>query len=146
MDLVKRLLDEKGTTIYSVSPTTTVWDAASTMAEDHIGAILVIADKRVMGIFSERDLLVRVILAGRDPKTTPVGDVMSRDLVYVTPQASVGEAMAVMTERRCRHLPVLENGELLGLVSIGDCTRAVSRDQDFTIHHLTEYIHGKYPG
>ena len=146
MDLVKRLLDEKGNAIYSISPSTTVWDAAGAMAGHHIGAILVIAEKSLQGIFSERDLLVRVLLAGRDPKTTPVSDVMSKDLVYVTPQASVGEAMAVMTERRCRHLPVLDEGELVGLVSIGDCTRAASRDQDYTIRHLTEYIHNRYPG
>ncbi len=145
MDKVKRLLEEKGATIYSVSPETSVWDTAGAMADRHIGAILVMEDRHVMGIFSERDLLVRVLLAGRDPKATPIQDVMSTDMVYVTPDTSVREAMAVMTQRRCRHLPVLEEGELKGLVSIGDCTRWVSRDQDYTIRHLTEYIHGRYP-
>lgn len=146
MDKVKRLLDEKGSTIFSVAPETTVWDAASSMAKHHVGAVLIMAGSQVAGIFSERDLLLRVLLAGKDAKATPVQEVMSTDLVYVTLDTAVHEAMAVMTQRRCRHLPVMEGPELRGMVSIGDCTRFLSRDQDYTIRHLTEYIHNKYPG
>ena len=147
MDRVKQLLDEKGGAIYSVTPVTTVWDAVTTMAEHHIGAILVMtAEGHVVGIFSERDLLVRVLLANKDAKLTPVRDVMSTDLVYVTPHTPVREAMAVMTQRRCRHLPVMEGPSLLGMVSIGDCTRFISRDQDYTIRHLQDFIQNKYPG
>jgi len=145
MDKVKRLLEAKGQEIYSVPPEETVWEAVRTMAGQHIGAILVIAESRLVGIFSERDLLVRVLLTGLDPTTTPIKAVMSSDLVYVTPDTPISEAMAVMTQRRCRHLPVMEGQELKGMVSIGDCTRWVSRDQNYTIHHLQEYIHGKYP-
>lgn len=146
MDKVKRLLDEKGSTVFSVTPETTVWDSASAMAKHHVGSVLVIAEKQLVGIFSERDLLMRVLLAGRDAKATPVQEVMSSDLVYVTPDTTVHEAMAIMTQRRCRHLPVMEGPELRGMVSIGDCTRFISRDQDYTILHLTQYIHNQYPG
>jgi CBS domain-containing protein len=146
MDKVKRLIEEKGPEVYSVPPEETVWEAVRTMAGRHIGAILVIDKNQLIGIFSERDLLVRVLLTGLDPTATPIKAVMSTDMVYVTPDTSVREAMAVMTERRCRHLPVMEGQELRGMVSIGDCTRWVSRDQDYTIRHLQDYIHGKYPG
>jgi len=146
MDKVKRLIEEKGSEIYSVPPEETVWEAVRTMAGRHIGAILVIEGNQLVGIFSERDLLVRVLLTGLDPTVTPIKAVMSTDMVYVTPETPVREAMAVMTERRCRHLPVMEGQEMRGMVSIGDCTRWVSRDQDYTIRHLQDYIHGKYPG
>ncbi len=146
MDKVKRLIEEKGPEVYSVPPEETVWEAVRTMAGRHIGAILVIDKNQLIGIFSERDLLVRVLLTGLDPTATPIKAVMSTDMVYVTPETPVREAMAVMTERRCRHLPVMEGQELRGMVSIGDCTRWVSRDQDYTIRHLQDYIHGKYPG
>ncbi|MGA9752348.1 MAG: CBS domain-containing protein [Acidobacteriota bacterium] len=146
MDTVKRILEEKGTEVFSVSPETTVMDAAHLMSEHRIGAVLIMAAGHVRGIFSERDLLQRVLLRGSNSESLPVSEVMSTDMVYVTPDTPVREAMAVMTERRCRHLPVMEEGRLCGMVSIGDCTRWVSRDQDFTIRHLTDYIANKYPG
>ena len=145
MDTVKRILEEKGTEVFSVSPETTVMDAARLMSEHRIGAVLVMAAGHVRGIFSERDLLQRVLLRGGNSESLPVSEVMSTDMVYVTPDTPVREAMAVMTERRCRHLPVMEEGRLCGMVSIGDCTRWVSHDQDFTIRHLTDYIANKYP-
>jgi CBS domain-containing protein len=146
MDTVKRILEEKGADVFSVSPETTVMDVARLMSEHRIGAVLVMAAGHVRGIFSERDLLQRVLLRGSNPESLPVSEVMSTDMVYVTPDTPVREAMAVMTERRCRHLPVMDEGRLCGLVSIGDCTRWVSLDQDFTIRHLTDYIANKYPG
>ena len=145
-DLVSRLLEEKGRDVFSVSPDTSVRTTAEIMAQHRIGAILVLRQEHVAGIFSERDLLTRVLLRGLDPASTPVSEVMSTDMVYVTQETPICEAMAVMTERRCRHLPVLEGGKLHGMISIGDCTRWLSRDQDYTIHHLTHYIHNKYPG
>jgi CBS domain-containing protein len=145
MERVERLLQEKGREVFSVAPETSVWEAASAMAERRIGAVLVLQEGRIAGLFSERDLLARVVLKGLDPRETPVGSVMSTDLVVVTPDTPVHEAMAVMTERRCRHLPVMDGQTLAGLVSIGDCTRWVSRDQHVTIQHLTDYIHQKYP-
>ncbi|MGC8723004.1 MAG: CBS domain-containing protein [Acidobacteriota bacterium] len=146
MDTVKRILEEKGAEVFSVSPETTVMDAARLMSEHRIGAVLVMASGHVRGIFSERDLLQRVLLRGSNSESLPVSEVMSTDMVYVTPDTPVREAMAVMTERRCRHLPVMDEGRLCGMISIGDCTRWVSRDQDFTIRHLTDYIANKYPG
>jgi CBS domain-containing protein len=145
-DLVSRLLQEKGREVVSASPGTTVKESAEMMARHRIGAILILEEEQVAGIFSERDLLTRVVLKGLDPAATPLGEVMSTDMVYVTPETPICEAMAVMTERRCRHLPVLDGGRLLGMVSIGDCTRWMSRNQDYTIHHLTHYIQNKYPG
>ena len=145
MERVARLLDQKGREVFSVPPETSVWDAASAMDERHIGALIVLKGERVAGVFSERDLLTRVVLKGLDPRATPVSAVMSTDLVYVTPQTPIPEAMAVMTERRCRHLPVMDGERHAGLVSIGDCTRWVSKDQHVTIQHLTDYIHQKYP-
>lgn len=146
MDRVSRLLEEKGNAIHFVGPESKVWETAAVMAEKRIGAILVMKDVQVLGIFSERDLLTRVLLKGLDPRATPVSEVMSTDMVYVTPDTPVPEAMAVMTQRRCRHLPVMHEGKLQGMISIGDCTRWVSRDQEFTIKHLTDFIHNKYPG
>ncbi len=143
---VNRLLEEKGRQVFCVAPGTSVKEAAALMAERHVGAVLVQEGAQVLGIFSERDLLTRVVLRDLPVEKTPVREVMSKDMVYVTPDTPVCEAMAVMTERRCRHLPVMEGGELKGMVSIGDCTRWASRDQDYTIRHLTDFIHNKYPG
>jgi CBS domain-containing protein len=123
-----------------------VREAAVFMADHHVGALLVMERDQTLGIVTERDFLTKVLITGADPSGTPVSEVMARDLVVVTPETPVKEAMRVMTERRCRHLPVLEEGRLVGLVSIGDCTRWVSRDQEYTIRHLTEYIHNRYPG
>ena len=145
MDKVDRLLDEKGRDVFSVSPETTVFDAAKTMADRHIGALLVVGDDKPVGIFTERDILARVLLECKDARTMKVGEAMTKDPVVIGRDTSVKEAMAIMTERRCRHLPVIEDETLVGLVSIGDCTRWVSRDQDYTIKHLNDYIHRNYP-
>ena len=145
MDKVDRLLDEKGNDVFSVSPETTVFEAASTMADRHIGALLVLDGGKPVGIFTERDILARVLLVNADPRAMKVAEAMTKDPVVIARDTSVKEAMAIMTERRCRHLPVIENEKLVGLVSIGDCTRWVSRDQDYTIKHLTDYIHRNYP-
>ncbi len=145
MDKVERLLDEKGRDVFSVSPETTVFDAAKTMADRHIGALLVVEDDKPVGIFTERDILARVLLVCKDARTMKVAEAMTRDPVVIGRDTSVKEAMAIMTERRCRHLPIIEDETLVGLVSIGDCTRWVSRDQDYTIKHLNDYIHRNYP-
>ncbi len=145
MDKVERLLDEKGRDVFSVSPDTTVFDAAKTMADRHIGALLVVEGGKPVGIFTERDILARVLLECKDARAMKVGEAMTKDPVVIGRDTSVKEAMAIMTERRCRHLPVIEDETLVGLVSIGDCTRWVSRDQDYTIKHLNDYIHRNYP-
>lgn len=145
MEKVRLLLEEKGTEVVAVSPETPVFDLVRTMSERHIGAVLVLDGKRPVGIVSERDIMTRVLLQGSDPRSVTAGEVMSRDLVVVSPSTPIRETMAVMTQQRCRHLPVMEGGNLVGVVSIGDCTRWVSRSQEFTIHHMKDYIADKYP-
>jgi CBS domain-containing protein len=116
------------------------------MCAAKVGAVLVCTGSACAGIFSERDLMTRVILQRRDPLTTRVSDVMTADVAAVGPGVSTEEAMAIMSDHRCRHLPVIDGGQVIGLVSIGDLVRHESRDQDFEIRTLTEYILGKYPG
>lgn len=145
MDSVKDLLKVKGDAVISVNPDATVLNTAQVMAEKRIGAILILNGETPVGIFSERDFLIRVVLKGLDPSIIQVSKVMSDNLIVITPENTIKEAMAIMTEKRCRHLPVIENGKLCGMVSIGDCTKWISRDQDFSIKHLTDYIKGRYP-
>jgi CBS domain-containing protein len=147
MHTVATILEEKGSrVVHSVKPHATVFEAVEKMASVKIGAVLVCDEGRPVGIFSERDLLTRVILERRDPASTRVGDVMSAEIACVDLGTPTEEAMAIMTERRCRHLPVVDAESLVGLVSIGDLVRHTSQDQEFEIRMLTHYIHGKYPG
>jgi len=146
MDTVAHILKEKGSKIHKAAPGDTVLDAVERMCAEKVGALLVCDSGRPVGMFSERDLMTRVILGRKDPAATTLGEVMSLEVVYVEPGTSAAEAMAVMTERRCRHLPVASEGQLLGLVSIGDLVRWVSRNHEFEIRMLTDYICGRYPG
>ncbi len=147
MDTIATVLEEKGSRhVVTVSPSDTVREAVKVMCEARVGAVLVCEEKAPCGILSERDLMVRVILAGRNPDTTPVREIMTTEVACIRPDASVDEAMAIMTDRRCRHLPVVKEGELVGLVSIGDLVRHESQGQKFVIRMLTDYVHGKYPG
>ena len=145
MGTVSTLIQEKGAEVVAVPAEESVLNLARLMAEKHIGAVLVREGETPVGIVSERDLTTRVLLPGLDPGATRAREIMTRDLVAVSPSATVQEAMAVMTHQRCRHLPVMEGSELVGLVSIGDCTRWVSRDQSVVIRHLRDYIADKYP-
>jgi CBS domain-containing protein len=142
---LKRILEEKGDTVHSVEPETTVLDAVRRMNQHRVGALLVMDGERPVGIFTERDVLQRVVDAGKDPGKTQVAEVMTTDLVCVRPETTVHEAMAVITERRCRHLPVLDGKQLAGLVSIGDLTRWLVKDQHVQIRDLVDFITGKYP-
>ena len=144
-DTLKAVLAHKGTKVHCVVPQATVLDAVHKMNHEHIGALLVRDGADVVGIFTERDVLCRVLESGRDPKATAVGEVMTTEIVAVDPDTGIKEAMAIITERRCRHLPVMEHGELRGLVSIGDLTRWVSRHQEGHIQDLVNFITGKYP-
>jgi CBS domain-containing protein len=146
MDTVGKILKEKGSDVFSVTPQATVLEAVEAMSAKQVGAVLVCQDGEPVGIFSERDLMTRVILDRRDPKSTRVEDVMSRDIACVEPRTDAAEAMAIMTERRCRHLPVVEGGKITGVVSIGDLVRWESRNHRFEIRMLHDYITGKYPG
>lgn len=146
MDTIERILQEKGRQVHTVGPDTTVLAAVEAMCAAKVGAVLVCDGATCRGIFSERDLMTRVILEHRDPRSTPVHAAMSTDVVVVEPGTSTNEAMAIMTERRVRHLPVIEHGKVVGIVSIGDLVRWNSRHQQFHIRMLTNYITGQYPG
>lgn len=147
MHTVFTILEEKGSRmVHTVPPEATVMQAVEAMCAAKVGAVLICTGSACAGIFSERDLMARVILEHRDPVTTKVGDVMTTDVAAVGPEVSTEEAMAIMSEHRCRHLPVIDGGQVVGLVSIGDLVRHESRDQDFEIRSLTDYILGKYPG
>ena len=139
------VLQHKGAQVHSVSPTETVLEAVRAMNDARVGALLVMDGTRVVGIFTERDVLGRVVGQGRDPTATKVADVMTVEVVTVRPETTVEEAMAVITAHRCRHLPVMDGGKLDGLVSSGDLTRWVTHRQAWHIEDLVNYITGKYP-
>jgi CBS domain-containing protein len=138
---VAKLLEGKGSEVLAIDADTTVFEAIKRMVEANVGALLVTDGGRVAGIVTERDYLRRVTLEGRTEEQTLVREIMTSPLVYVTPETSVEECMAVMTERRIRHLPVFTEGrDLVGIVSIGDVVKFKSAEQDFQIKFLTEYI------
>lgn len=142
---ITSILEEKGAAVHSIEPEATVLEAVQAMNRVGVGALLVKNGDVVVGIFTERDVLRRVVDGGLDPNLTKVAKVMTRELVTVRPTTTVTEAMAVMTDRRCRHLPVMEDDRLLGVVSIGDLTRATAWSQAVHIRDLVNYITGKYP-
>lgn len=146
MESLEMILEDKGRAVYRIGPGATVLDAVDLMCARHVGAVLVCRDDEPVGIFSERDLMRRVILARLDPATTRLEDVMTRDLVCVTPATSPNEAMGMMTRQRCRHLPVTQSGRVVGMISIGDLVRHVSRVQEHEIQMLHEYVNSAYPG
>ena len=145
-DTLEAVLAHKGSAVYSVDPEDSVLDAVRKMNCEHVGALLVCTDGRMVGIFTERDVMCRVLDEGRDPEATRVAEVMTTEVVTVGPETGIKDAMAVITETRARHLPVLDHGELKGIVSIGDLTRWVSLDQEGHIQDLVNFITGKYPG
>ncbi|HSC29367.1 MAG TPA: CBS domain-containing protein [Vicinamibacterales bacterium] len=126
--------------IYCVRPDDTVFDALRLMAEKNIGAVVVLEDQRIAGILSERDYARKVILVGKTSKATLVSEIMTTKVIYVVPDWTAEQCMALMTEKQIRHLPVVEEGRLIGVVSIGDAVRAVVEDQQFTIRSLERYI------
>jgi CBS domain-containing protein len=141
MSDVAKVLEEKGSEVLRIDADATVFDAIRQMVDSNVGALLVTERGGVVGIVTERDYLRRVTIEGRTEKETLVHEIMTSPLVYVTPETSVEECMAVMTERRIRHLPVFTDGrELVGIVSIGDLVKFKSAEQDFQIKFLTEYI------
>jgi CBS domain-containing protein len=146
MDTVRNVIEAKGFQVHTTAKMSMVLDAVDEMCRLHIGALLVVDRGSPVGILSERDLLTRVLMKRRDPAKTPVADVMTTGIVCVELDCSVEEAMRVMTERRCRHLPVVVDRKLVGLVSIGDVVRWVSRDHEYEIRMLHEYVEGRYPG
>jgi CBS domain-containing protein len=145
-DTLRRVLAKKGSRVLSVAPGDTVYQALKVLADNNIGAVLVVDGSQPVGMFSERDYARKVVLLGRVSKETSVREVMGRPLVTVPPEFTVDLALAYMSEKHVRHLPVVESGSVLGMVSIGDLVNWVISAQTETIEHLHEYIAGQYPG
>ncbi len=144
MKTVRQLLGHKGHAVYTTVPDTTVLEALEEMAERDVGALVVIdGDGEVVGLVSERDYARKVILRGKVSRETTVREIMTTEVICVSSKQSVDACMKLMTEHRIRHLPVVENGQLAGLISIGDVVKAVIEDQQFTIEQLQHYISGR---
>lgn len=144
-DTVRDILKRKGQEVWSVSPDVSVYRAIEMMAEKHIGALLVISEEKLTGIISERDYARKVILKGKSSKETPVREIMTSPVIFVEPSHSVDECMRIVTEKRIRHLPVVENEKVIGVVSIGDLVNWIMSAQEHTIQQLENYVTGKFP-
>jgi CBS domain-containing protein len=146
MAVIADILNSKGRDVHSVTPATKVYDAIAKMVDISVGALLIADGDTIHGIMTERDYLGKIALEGRSSKETSVQEIMSSQLIYVTPDNDVEEVMAMMTEARVRHMPVMDNQRLVGLVSIGDCVKRISAERKSQIRYLTDYIQDKYPG
>ena len=142
MRTVEQLLQVKGSDIWSIAPQATTYNALQIMAEKNVGALLVIEKEKLMGIFSERDYARKVILKDKSSKNTSVGELMTREVFYIDANSTLEESMALMTAKRIRHLPVLKNNRLIGIVTLGDVVRQIISDQQFAIRELEKYITG----
>src|SRR2546425_8568516 len=142
---IREILNQKGGTVWSISPNAMVFDAIQLMADKNIGALLVIEGGKLAGILSERDYTRKVALKGKSSKQTPVREILSEQVIHVGPSHTVEECMRLMTEHRVRHLPVLDGDRIVGIVSIGDLVNWIITAQTTTIHQLQTYITG-YPG
>ena len=143
MTYVRQILKTKGNEIWSIAPQATVYEALQRMSEKDVGALLVLDKGNLVGIFSERDYARKLILKGRFSKDTTVGELMTREVLYIESQSTIEDCMALMTAKRVRHLPVLENERLIGIVTIGDVVKQIISDQEFTIQQLERYIKGE---
>ena len=141
MVTVRQLLGQKGASVRSIKPDATVFDAISKMAEHDIGSLLVMDGDKIVGIVTERHYARDVVLKGKTSPATPVGDIMERRVVCVGPERTVEQCMMLMSDKRVRHLPVLEGKKVIGILSIGDLVKSIIGDQKFIIEQLESYIH-----
>jgi len=144
MHTIEQLLEIKGKDIWSIAPQATAFEALQIMAQRNIGALLVIDRGKLVGIFSERDYARKVILKGKSSKETSVGELMTPEVLYLTPQDTLEESMALMTAKHIRHMPVLDKGNLKGMLTLGDVVKQIISNQEFTIKELEKYITGGY--
>jgi CBS domain-containing protein len=138
------ILNQKGTQVYSIVPDAMVFEAIEMMEAKNVGALLVLRDEKVVGIISERDYTRKVFLRGKRSRETRVDEIMSKDVTVTSSSEPVEKCMRLMTEKRIRHLPVVDNGSLRGVLSIGDLVKHIISTQSATIEHLESYIHGGY--
>ena len=143
---IDSILNHKGGMIWSVAPETTVFDGIKLMSHKNVGALLVMKDGKLSGMFSERDYTRKVILNGKSSKTTAVREIISSPVISVTPQQTIEECMRLMTEHRVRHLPVLNGDRVVGIVSIGDLVNWIISAQHVALNQMEAYISGQYPG
>jgi CBS domain-containing protein len=143
MTTVRQLLDKKGNNVWSTSPESSVYDALLLLAEKNIGALVVIDEGQLAGIVSERDYARKVVLQGKASMKTPVREIMTEEVVTVSPENSIEEAMALMTEKKIRHLPVTADNKIVGVISIGDLVESIIAEQEIMINQLESYISGK---
>ena len=144
MTTIAQLLNTKGNQIWSVEPKATIFEALEIMSEKEIGALLVMEDGKLTGIFSERDYARKVILKGKSSKETLVGELMTKKVFYIDSQKTINDCMAMMTAKRIRHVPVIEDNQVVGIVTIGDVVNQIISEQEVTINHLENYITGSH--
>ncbi len=142
MKTIRQLLKVKGNDIWAIEPADSVYEAIVMMAEKGIGALLVMQGSKTVGVVSERDYARKVILQGRSSKDTPVREIMTPDVIFAAPDNTIEECMALMTDNRIRHLPILDDQEVIGVVSIGDLVKVIISDQRFRIEQLERYVSG----
>ena len=140
---VKDILRRKGNQVISVSPQSSVLDALKLMAEKNIGGVLVMEEEKLVGIFTERDYARKIILKGKTSAESKISEVMVSNLITITPDNDISDCMKIMTHKTIRHLPVLENKNLVGLISIGDVVKSIIEEQQSVIQHLEQYIAGQ---
>lgn len=140
MNRVIDLLKGKGHDVWSIGPDASVYEAIELMAEKEVGALMVMEGKMLKGVISERDYARKVILKERSSKNTQVNEIMTTHIVYTHPEQNVEECMALMTEKHVRHLPIIDHGQLIGVISIGDLVKSIIEDQKFTIEQLEQYV------
>jgi CBS domain-containing protein len=144
MITVEKLIKTKGANVWSIAPQATVYEALQTMSEQDVGALVVVEEEKLVGIFTERDYARKLILEGKFSKDTAVSELMTHEVLYVEANNTLADCMVLMTDNRVRHLPVLENGQLSGIVTIGDVVKQIISDQELTIQQLEKYITGGY--
>lgn len=142
MKTLQRVLEDKGKDVYFTLPTASVFEALEEMAKRDVGALIVLEDGKVAGIFSERDYARKIILVGKSSRETPVSEIMTTRVIYARPEQTLDECLALMTDKRIRHLPIMRDGELIGVVSIGDLVKGIIDEQRFIIGQLENYVSG----